>query len=102
MKRLIIEHGGRVTRHDLGDKPVTIGRDPESDIFLVAADGSSGSAIVEHPANDELLGWSPDGRQLPTELRRLLLRHLGAHGRGPADEQDEEREVVESRGQSHQ
>ena len=29
MKRLIIRDGDRVIRHELGDEPVTIGRDPE-------------------------------------------------------------------------
>lgn len=36
----------------------------EKDIFLVAVDGSSEVAIVQHPANDELVGWSPDGRHV--------------------------------------
>ena len=33
----------------------------EKDIFLVAVDGRFESAIVKHAANDELVGWSPDG-----------------------------------------
>ena len=32
------------------------------DIFLLAADGSGEVPLVEHPANDSLLGWAPDGR----------------------------------------
>jgi Tol biopolymer transport system component len=32
-----------------------------SQIYSVAVDGSQGSAIVKAPANNELLGWSPDG-----------------------------------------
>jgi len=36
----------------------------EKDIFLVAVDGSSESAIVKHAANDEIVGWSPDGGYL--------------------------------------
>jgi len=37
--------------------------DAESrDIFLLAADGSREVPLVQHPANDELLGWTPDGR----------------------------------------
>lgn len=31
------------------------------DIFLMNADGSGHEAIVSHPADDYLLGWSPDG-----------------------------------------
>ena len=34
------------------------------DIFVVAVDGSSESAVVEHAANDELVGWSPKGDYL--------------------------------------
>ena len=34
MKRLIIRHGERVIRHELGDQPVTIGRDLECDLFF--------------------------------------------------------------------
>ncbi|MCX6559385.1 MAG: hypothetical protein NTZ26_02615 [Candidatus Aminicenantes bacterium] len=37
--------------------------DSESrDIFLLAADGSREVTLVEHPADDQLLGWAPDGR----------------------------------------
>ena len=32
-----------------------------SDIFLLAADGSREMPLVEHPAEDHLLGWTPDG-----------------------------------------
>ena len=38
--------------------------EPAKDIFVVAADGSSESAIVQHTANDELVGWSPSGDYL--------------------------------------
>lgn len=34
MKRLIIRQGERIIRHDLGDEPVTLGRDPECDLFF--------------------------------------------------------------------
>lgn len=33
-RRLIIRHGGRVTRHELSDKTVVIGRDPSCDLFF--------------------------------------------------------------------
>ncbi len=36
----------------------------QSDIFVVAVDGSSESAIVKHAASDEIVGWSPDGGHL--------------------------------------
>lgn len=34
----------------------------QRDIFLLAVDGSRQTALVEHPANDRVLGWTPDGR----------------------------------------
>jgi Tol biopolymer transport system component len=34
------------------------------DIFLLAADGSREISLVEHPAEDELLGWTPDGNHI--------------------------------------
>jgi Tol biopolymer transport system component len=34
------------------------------DIFLLAADGSREIPLVEHPADDVLLGWTPDGNNI--------------------------------------
>lgn len=34
------------------------------DIFLVSADGSLQVPLVEHPADDAVLGWSPDGARV--------------------------------------
>ncbi|MDA2924696.1 tetratricopeptide repeat protein [Acidobacteria bacterium AH-259-L09] len=34
----------------------------EEDIFLLAADGSSEVPLVEHPADDDMIGWTPDGK----------------------------------------
>ena len=34
------------------------------DIFLLAADGSREIPLVEHPADDLLLGWTPDGNHI--------------------------------------
>jgi Tol biopolymer transport system component len=34
------------------------------DIFLLAADGSREIRLVEHPADDQLLGWTPDGNHI--------------------------------------
>jgi len=37
-------------------------RDSEQkDIYVIAADGSSESVLVEHAAQDEVIGWSPNG-----------------------------------------
>jgi len=37
---------------------------PARDIFLLSIDGSTDVPLVEHPANDYLLGWSPGGGEL--------------------------------------
>ena len=37
---------------------------PNRDIFILARDGSRESPAVEHPADDVLLGWAPDGRHI--------------------------------------
>lgn len=36
----------------------------QNDIFILAADGSRERIAVEHPANDALFGWTPDGEAL--------------------------------------
>lgn len=38
--------------------------EPERDIYLLATDGSSETSLVEHPANDYVLGWAPDGKRI--------------------------------------
>ena len=35
---------------------------PQRDIFVLASDGSREIPLVKHPADDYLLGWSPEGR----------------------------------------
>jgi Tol biopolymer transport system component len=37
---------------------------PARDVYVVAVDGRSEARATEHPANDEILGWAPDGRTL--------------------------------------
>jgi Tol biopolymer transport system component/serine/threonine protein kinase len=37
---------------------------PQRDIFLLALDGSGEVALVQHPANDRVVGWTPDGKRL--------------------------------------
>lgn len=36
---------------------------PQRDIFLLATDGSREIRLVEHPANDRVLAWTPDGER---------------------------------------
>lgn len=40
------------------------GDDPRRDIFLLAVDGTREIQAVQHPANDQVLGWSPDAKAL--------------------------------------
>ncbi len=37
---------------------------PGSDISLLSTDGSREIPLVEHPANDYVLGWAPDGKNI--------------------------------------
>lgn len=37
---------------------------PNRDIFLMAPDGSRQMHLIEHPADEEVLGWTPDGSLL--------------------------------------
>jgi Tol biopolymer transport system component len=34
------------------------------DILLLATEGGAESTLIEHPANDRVLGWSPDGKRV--------------------------------------
>ncbi|MFO7733185.1 MAG: tetratricopeptide repeat protein [Candidatus Aminicenantes bacterium] len=43
---------------------------PSSDIFLVSAEGSLHLPLVEHPADDSVLGWSPDGTRIVFKSNR--------------------------------
>lgn len=47
MDKLIIHHGDRVTEHELRDAPLTIGRDPECDLFFADKKLSRRHARVE-------------------------------------------------------
>lgn len=47
MDKLIIQHGDRVTEHELRDSPLTIGRDPECDLFFADKKLSRRHARVE-------------------------------------------------------
>ena len=55
------EHEGGLTRHD---------------IFLMAVDGSGEVSLIEHPADDQLSGWTPDGRRVVFTSDRGSKRDL--------------------------
>jgi Tol biopolymer transport system component len=40
------------------------GNPPHGDLFLMTADGRNEVVVAGHPAEDRLLGWTPDGRSL--------------------------------------
>jgi len=40
------------------------GSPPQGDVFLMTADGRNEAVVAGHPAMDEFLGWSSDGRSL--------------------------------------
>jgi Tol biopolymer transport system component len=40
------------------------GGPPHGDVFLMTADGRNEAVVAGHPAEDRLLGWTPDGRSL--------------------------------------
>jgi Tol biopolymer transport system component len=40
------------------------GSPPQGDVFLMTADGRNEVVVAGHPADDKLLGWTPDGRSL--------------------------------------
>jgi Tol biopolymer transport system component len=40
------------------------GQSTTSDIFVLTADGSKEIPLIENPANDQVLGWTPDGRYI--------------------------------------
>jgi Tol biopolymer transport system component/putative intracellular protease/amidase len=43
---------------------VRMGSPRSGDVFLMTADGRNEVAVAGHPADDELIGWTPDGRSL--------------------------------------
>jgi len=45
------------------DRPQQEGAE-QHDIFLLATDGNGEVPLVEHPADDSVLGWSPDGKEI--------------------------------------
>jgi Tol biopolymer transport system component len=43
---------------------VNDGNPPQGDIYLMTADGHNEMVVAGHPAEDELLAWTPDGKNL--------------------------------------
>lgn len=57
---------GRYVAYDYVAGP----KSPLHDIYLIRATGGPSTPIVSHPAQDLLLGWTPDGKQIVFESDR--------------------------------
>jgi len=60
LKRASFSPDGRFVAFSL----VREGSPPHGDVFLMTADGRNEVVVAGHPAEDELLAWTPDGRSL--------------------------------------
>lgn len=58
--KLFFSPDGKYLAYDL---PATLNSD-RRDVFVLAVDGSREIPAVEHPSDDVVMGWSPDGRYL--------------------------------------
>ena len=58
--RIFFSPDGRYLAHDL---PVN-DTSNQRDVFILAVDGSHETPVVVHPANDVVMGWSPDATQV--------------------------------------
>jgi tol-pal system beta propeller repeat protein TolB len=64
---------------------VFAGNSTDNEIYLISADGSSVRNVTQHPANDALPSWSPDGKRLvfrSTRAGNKELYTIGADGKG--------------------
>ena len=58
--KMIFSPDGRYIVYDKSEKD----NPDKGDILIMAADGSREISLVKHPANDNLLGWTPDGKRI--------------------------------------
>jgi len=64
--RVLKSKGGSFSpdgRYIVYDAPAKEGS-ADRDIFVLASDGSRETPLVEHPGNDFVLGWAPDGKNI--------------------------------------
>jgi len=67
-KRAVFSPDGRYVAYDSG---LT-----HFDIFMIELDGGSEVPLIEHPADDRLFGWAPDGRRILFASNRTSERSL--------------------------
>src|SRR3972149_6880199 len=70
--KLIIHHGDRVTEHELREGPLTIGRDPECDLFFADKKLYRKHARVERPGDGSTVYLTADAPPLP-EMDTVVL-----------------------------
>jgi Tol biopolymer transport system component len=59
-KRVRFSPDGRFVAYDIQAQPGSA----TYDVFVLAVDGGRATAAVQHPANDVLFDWTPDGKKL--------------------------------------
>jgi Tol biopolymer transport system component len=59
-KTAVFSPDGRYVAYDFEQEDNSVRRD----IFLIDLDRDEEMALIEHPANDRLSGWAPDGRRV--------------------------------------
>ncbi len=59
-ERMSFSPDGRYVAYDFPQQADSKDRD----IFLLAKDGSRETRLIDHPANDSMIGWTPDGKNL--------------------------------------
>ncbi len=57
--RMRFSPDGRYIAHDVPQQG-----SPQRDIFVLSADGGREVPLVQHPANDRLLDWTPEGKRI--------------------------------------
>ena len=58
--KMLFSPDGRYIAYDMSEKDNL----DKGDILIMAADGSREIPLVKHPADDNLLGWTPDGKRI--------------------------------------
>jgi Tol biopolymer transport system component len=66
-ERSCISPDGRYIAYDVPQRESI----PERDVFLYSLEERREMPLIKHPANDEILGWSPDGRWILFQSNRL-------------------------------